>query len=163
MTIGKGEMRLRTRQTVIPADRIWAEAEKQMLEARRSYHQGEDANELSSLVQHHGLKDISPGLKEYIRSKVFIDAWAFVGDSALVMREHGPAKTIAFEPMPSIARKFDETMRHNAVSPGRGEWVMRGLSNSSGVVFCENNGGCECDSQGEPRIGMGSLDVYLRV
>ncbi|OQC56582.1 MAG: hypothetical protein BWX54_01383 [Verrucomicrobia bacterium ADurb.Bin018] len=146
-----------------PEYQIWAEVETQMLEAKRKYQLGEDANELSSLVYHHGLKDLSPGLKEYIRGKVFIDAGAFVGDSSLVMLEYGPDKIIAFEPVPSIARQFEETMRRNAIPSDRVELVVRGLSDSTGeVCFCENNSGSTCDSQGGVRVDLVTLDEYLQ-
>ena len=67
--------------------RIWVEVESQMLGAKLKYHLPEDANELSSLVYHHGLKELAREHQEHIRGKVFIDAGAFVGDSALVMLE----------------------------------------------------------------------------
>lgn len=143
--------------------RIWTEAESQMLSAKHRYHLPEEANELSSLVYHHGLNELDRARREYIRGKVFIDAGAFVGDSALVMLEHGPAKVVAFEPMPSIARQFEETMRRNAVPPGRVELVRRGLSDSPGAVcFRENSSGSTCDSRGEVRVDLVTLDEYLQ-
>ncbi|MDR2419727.1 MAG: FkbM family methyltransferase [Puniceicoccales bacterium] len=48
-------------------------------------------------VWEHGLKDLPSSVLNYIKGKSFVDAGAYIGDSALVLKKYGPSKIYCFE------------------------------------------------------------------
>jgi FkbM family methyltransferase len=50
-----------------------------------------------SLLYEHGLKALPQSVKDYIKSKSFVDGGAWVGDSALVLKKYQPSKIYSFE------------------------------------------------------------------
>ncbi len=88
---------------------------------------------------HHGLNNAPPELTGYIRGKTFIDAGAFIGDSALALSQYRPGKIISFELSGRNAGKFRETMTLNQVDPRMIELRCVGL----GERFYEVSAGAE--------------------
>lgn len=65
---------------------------------------------------HHGLRYASSGIKDYIKNRDFIDAGAYIGDSALVMaRYYRPRHIFSFEISPNSCKKYVTIMRKNGI------------------------------------------------
>jgi len=63
-----------------------------------------------AFMYHHGLRDLPENIKDYIRGKDFIDAGAFIGDSAIVLHKYEPAKVFSFEISRVNADKYLKNM-----------------------------------------------------
>ena len=137
--------------------------EEELPALRRKYHLPETLGEASSLIHHHGLNGISSGLKSYLRGKVFIDAGAYVGDSALAFMEYAPAKIYAFEPSRSNRDIFLNLMAANQVQADRIVLVNKGLSDRKGLTtFSENTTGTSLRDAGSCRVELTPLDEFVR-
>ena len=70
------------------------------------------------LFFHHGLCFAGQAVKDYIKGKVFIDAGAFVGDSALMFAKYySPGKICSFEPSEKNREYFLRFMKKNKIDP----------------------------------------------
>ena len=144
---------------------LWGrrQEEAELPALRKKYHLPPPAGEVGALVFHHGLKDISPGLKSYVRGKTFIDAGAFIGDSALVLLEYEPDRIYAFEPSRANQRLFRKLMEDNQVPAGRVVIVDQGLSARPGTAtFSENTAGTALDGAGACRVELVTLDEFVK-
>ena len=137
--------------------------EEELPALRRKYHLPPAAGEVGSLVFHHGLKGIPPELKAYLRGKTFLDAGAFIGDSALVLLEYEPDRIYAFEPSRANQRLFRKLMEDNQVPAGRVILVDKGLAARPGMTtFSENTAGTALDGAGSCRVELVSLDEFVQ-
>ena len=80
-------------------------------------------------LYHHGLKFANANIKKYVSGKDFIDAGAYIGDSALVMFEYNPRKIYSFEISDSSISAYYETMNINNKNTAQFEIIKLGLFN----------------------------------
>ena len=90
--------------------------------------------DLEVLVFHHSLKDTTDKLKEYIKNKDYIDAGAYIGDSALVLFPYQPRKIYSFEISPYNLAKYQKTMELNNIETDKYELINMGLSDKNDVI-----------------------------
>ncbi len=140
------------------------EQDELKLEALRSqYHFSDGHGEPSSLFHNHGLANLSPSHKTYLVDKVFIDAGAFIGDSALPFLAYSPFKIFAFEPSPTNRKRFVDMMALNHISADRVVLVDKGLSNNKGIItFSEDTSGTSLRSSGICTAELTTLDDFVR-
>ncbi len=123
------------------------EQELERLQAR--YHlQGA---EVSSLIHHHGLKQLPEGVLQSLRGTIFIDAGAFLGDSTLVFLHYRPACVWAFEPSPRNQALFLSTMHANGVPDTAFRLISQGLSDQIGTIRFSDKGTADCSLIGKGR------------
>lgn len=91
---------------------------------------------------HLGLRFAAPEVKEYIKDKVFIDAGAGFGDSALVfLKYYAPAKVYSFEPSKSNRELCLKHFKKNAISKEKYDLCAIGLGEIPGELHLTDNGG----------------------
>ena len=66
-------------------------------------------------LYHHGLKYANDNIKNYIIDKDFIDAGAYIGDSALVLFEYSPKTVHSFEIAKQYISYYKKTMSINNI------------------------------------------------
>jgi FkbM family methyltransferase len=109
-----------------------------------------------AFLHHHGMKLLPPACQAYIAGKDFLDLGAFVGDSALVLRQYRPHRIYAFEVSPTIGRQFRRTMRRNRVGAEEVELIMAGVSDAPGRIRFQDTG------MGDTTLGRcGSAEVEV--
>lgn len=97
------------------------------------------------LYFHHGLRDVSDGIKEYIKGKTFIDAGAFVGDSALIFSEYySPGKICSFEPSEINRKHYVSFMKKNHIPDSSYMLYPYGLGAKEEVLSFYDSGTCGC-------------------
>ena len=96
-----------------------------------------------SLVEHHGLKDLPPAVREYLRDGIFLDVGACLGDSALVFLKHyQPAKVFSFEPSGPNREIYLKNMQGNGIPSSRYEVIPAGVGKAcSTLTYNETSGG----------------------
>lgn len=95
---------------------------------------------------HHGLRFAPSEIKDYIKGKIFIDAGAGFGDSALVfLKYYAPRKVYSFEPSASNRRDCLEHLRKNVIPEEQYELCSKGLSQQQGELLLEDAGGMGFD------------------
>ncbi|MDR0445007.1 MAG: FkbM family methyltransferase [Puniceicoccales bacterium] len=113
-----------------------------------------------SLVYEHGLKALPQSVKDYIKGKSFIDAGAWIGDSALVLRKYQPSKIYSFE----ISQKSLPQLRQNTANDkGLIEIIPYALSSQEGYLSYDDMGG-EGNSlfySGDNRVKTITLDSFF--
>ena len=136
------------------------------------------------LYYHHGLRFSDSCTKEYIKNKIFIDAGAGIGDSALIFQKYySPLKVCSFEPSQINRENYLMLMKKNKIMPDRYHLYPIGLgekdscsnfvdTGSPGVSLClppdAGNGNLsniqiksldELFPAGSQKIGMIKADV----
>ena len=91
---------------------------------------------------HHGLRFAPLEIKDYIKGKIFIDAGAGFGDSALVfLKYYAPAKVYSFEPSESNRELCLKHFKKNAISKEKYDLCAIGLGEIPGELHLTDNGG----------------------
>jgi FkbM family methyltransferase len=112
-----------------------------------------------SLVYEHGLRALPQSVKDYIRGKSFVDAGAYIGDSALMLKKYKPSKIYSFE----ISQKNLPQLRQNTANDkGSIEVVPYALFSQNGYLSCDDIGG-EGNSlffSGDSQIETITLDSF---
>lgn len=137
--------------------------EQELISLEKIFHLPAGRGDVSSLIHHHGLKNLSPALKSHLMDKVCIDAGAFIGDSTLVFLEYAPFRVYAFDPSPANGKAFVETMSRNRIPTDKAVLVPKGLSNRKGsITFSENADGTSLRLPGACRANLTTLDDFAR-
>lgn len=115
-------------------------------------------------MYHHGLRDLPETVKEYIRGKDFIDAGAFVGDSALILQKHDPRKVFSFEISAANAHNYRQNMANNNISEKSFELIMAGVSDSCGQVSFNDieTSGSTLNAEGADMIELTTIDDFAQ-
>ena len=91
---------------------------------------------------HHGLRFAPPEIKDYIKGKIFIDAGAGFGDSALVfLKYYEPGKVYSFEPSALNRKLCLEHFKKNAIPQEQYELCAMGLGQQQGELQLPDEGG----------------------
>ncbi len=114
------------------------------------------------LLCHHGLRELPEEHRKSLSGKDFIDAGAYVGDSAVVLLGYGPRRIYAFEPSPRNGRQFVRTMRRNRVPEGSWELLLQGLGAAPGEAACDAGAGAgtALGREGSCRVAVTTVDAF---
>ncbi len=108
---------------------------------KSSYKLSKPNYDMEVFLYHHGLKFANNKIIEYVKNKDFIDAGAYIGDSALVLLEYSPNKIHSFEIFKDHIDKYKQTMELNNVSENKYAINQVGLSSYSCIVKLNTRGG----------------------
>ncbi|MDD5596728.1 MAG: FkbM family methyltransferase [Victivallaceae bacterium] len=117
-----------------------------------------------AFMYHHGLRDMPETVKDYIRGKDFIDAGAFIGDSALVLHQYGPAKIFSFEISAVNADKYRQNMKGNNIPEENFELIIAGLSNYCGKISFNDiaTSGSNLCTDGSDMVEVTTIDEFVK-
>lgn len=88
----------------------------------------------------HGLKLLPPKALEYIRDRDFIDAGAFIGDSALVLSKYGPRRLYCCEVSAKNIQQMRKTFSNNGIGENI-EIVQTAIGDHCGTISFHDVGG----------------------
>lgn len=150
-------------QAELRESRKWYRESERM---RRKYKLRKFVDYASSLVLHHGLRELDDKQKEYLQGSVFVDAGAFIGDSTLVMLQYNPEKIYAFEPSRINGAAYCETMKKNHIPSNRFELVYAGLGKDNTTIESFDDTGFEgtniTERTGNDQIHIVTLDSFMK-
>jgi FkbM family methyltransferase len=89
-----------------------------------------DNIEESVFFFHHGLRLLPRTVHEYIKASDFIDAGAFIGDSAIALSEYGFNKIWSIEMSLKSITRYRENMAKAGIGPEKYEIINAGLASS---------------------------------
>lgn len=110
------------------------------LDIKNKYKLSKPNYDMEVFLYHHGLKHANQKIKEYVRKKDFIDAGAYIGDSALVLAEYDPSCIHSFEISKQHCLNYIKTMQINNIETNLYKLNNIGLSNVKQFVKLNNNG-----------------------
>ena len=141
-----------------------AEWDKLMRQCQREYFLQGSYFLPEAFMYHHGLRDMPQTVKDYIRGKDFIDAGAFVGDSALILHKYEPGKVFSFEISTANAASYRQNMADNNIPGEHFELVMAGLSDSCGKISFNDikTSGSTLNAGGTDTVELTTLDDFAQ-
>ena len=112
---------------------------------------------------HHGLRFLDEKVKEYMKGKIFIDAGAFNGDSALILSKlYSPGKICSFEPSEMNRRRYINFMKKNHIAASSYTLYPWGLGAKEDKIYFYDSGSNSCslqDSDTENEGDMNSIEI----
>lgn len=118
-------------------------------------------NHFEKVVFYHnyGLDALPFAANERLADTDFIDAGAYIGDSALVLNQYKPRRIYAFEPCSANLKLLEKTMALNGVT--NVEPVPQALSNteSTGHMFTWDNASFLTEA-GDQQVQTTTIDAY---
>lgn len=108
---------------------------------KNRYKLSVDTYDMEVFVYHHGLRFANQKIKEYVKNKDFIDAGAYVGDSALVFMNYNPNKVYSFEISNTHYDNYIKTMRLNGICDNKYLLSKLALSDKEDDVQVVDDGG----------------------
>lgn len=118
-----------------------------------------------SIYFHHGLRALSPQVHEYICGKDFIDAGAFVGDSALVLQcNYAPHKVWSFDLAKENRQRHRDLMELNGIPASAYEYIISALGDKTDILHLtpSDMGSGNVNELGTESIPMITLDDFVR-
>lgn len=144
---------------------MYAEIKKMKIKLPRVVLKNEEV-----MYFHHGLRFLNDKVKEYIKGKIFIDAGAFVGDSALVFANYyTPGKICSFEPSEINRKLYISFMKKNHIPDSSYILYSYGLGAKEEVISFYDSGTSGCslkkEEEGEAvsTISVKTLDQLFLV
>ena len=137
--------------------------DKYFMVARTKYKLSKDDYDMEVFVYHHGLNFAPEKIKKYVKGKDFVDAGAYVGDSALVFMDYSPHKIYSFEISETSIQNYQKTMELNSIEKDKWQLVKAALSDKKGTVTVADDGGMSVkvyNSKGDT-VEATDLDAYL--
>lgn len=138
--------------------------EKYLPESRIEYKLAKDDYDAEVFVYHHGLRFANQKIKNYVAKKDFIDAGAYIGDSALVFFNYDPLKVHSFEISTKSANDYRNTMKLNNVSEDKYLLNEVALADTKTDFIVSDNGGMSVkifNNEGH-RVPAIDLDSYVK-
>ncbi len=84
---------------------------------------------------HHGLRSLPGKVHEYIKSSDFIDAGAYIGDSAVVLlRNYSPRKVWSFDLCEMNRPVYQQLMNRNDIAPEQYEFITAATGSANGSL-----------------------------
>lgn len=123
-----------------------------------------DAYNPDVFLFHHGLKFQNKRIKEYIKDKDFIDAGAYIGDSALVLNKfYNPNKIYSFELSKTNAEKYLHIMSINNISEDSYSIINKGISDTTALLQFQDiaGQGNSLYSIGNDKIDVITIDDFV--
>jgi len=101
----------------------------------------EKTRKADTFVCHSGLWNKNEKLKAYIAGKDFIDAGAYIGDTALVyLRHYAPKKVWSFEISELARKRYEKNLIKNNIQQELFSLVPMGLSDQSYEILFQDTG-----------------------
>ena len=112
----------------------------------------------------HGLTLLSDKVKSYVRNKLFIDAGAFTGDSAISFLPYEPEKILSFEASPTVFGFLQENHSKIKELSAKCDIIQSALGDKTGELrFCDDGScGCHEDENAETVVPLTTIDDYLK-
>lgn len=113
---------------------------------------------------HHGLKFQNNKIKEYIKDKDFIDAGAYIGDSALILHKfYNPNKVYSFELSKLNTEKYLHIMSINNINDNSCIIINKGISDSTTLLQFQDiaGQGNSLYSIGNDKIEVIKIDDFV--
>ncbi len=113
---------------------------------------------------HHGLREI-PNAYQYTFGKIFIDAGACYGDSAIIfLDKYAPLKVCSFEPSERNCQQFKENLKGTSFRSDQYELIQKGVSDKHETLSFQDtgNGGNNLMVSGDSKVEVVSLDEFCR-
>ena len=131
---------------------------------KREYRLSDNVYDMEVFINHHGLSYASKKIREYIQDKDFIDAGAFIGDSALVFLKYNPRKIYSFEISKKSIVRYKKTMAMNNVPKDKYELIEKGLSDkvASKFIFDSGNMNVRVFTDNGEKIELVDLDSFVQ-
>ena len=133
------------------------------MDVRTKYKLAINNYDMEVFIYHHGLMFASDKIKQYVKGKDFIDAGAYIGDSALVFMEYEPKKVYSFEISKTSIENYKKTMKLNNIPNDKWQIIELALADKKGTVVVSDSGGLDVkiyNSTGDI-INSIDLDSYL--
>lgn len=108
---------------------------------KKCYPLSKDDYDAEVFLYHHGLRFANERIKKYVAGKDFIDAGAYIGDSALVLFNYNPKKIYSFEISNLSINLYKKTMKLNNMEKSKYECVHSALSDGKYNFSINDNGG----------------------
>ena len=133
---------------------------------KKNYPLSKDDYDAEVFLYHHGLRFANEKIKRYILGKDFIDAGAYIGDSALVLFEYGPRKIYSFEISDVSIEFYCKTMSLNKKQKDKYECIRAALSDGKDSFYVNDTGGLavnifNSDSE-ENTVTSTDLDSFIK-
>lgn len=108
--------------------------EKKLKEYRKKLKLPSKYIEESVFYFYHGLSLLPPEVADYIKDNDFIDAGAFIGDSAIALNEYKYRKIFSVEMSGKSIEKYKKNLAGNDISPARYEIIHAGISSGDDEI-----------------------------
>jgi FkbM family methyltransferase len=118
--------------------------------------------EAGSWTRHHGLRNASQQVKDFVKDKEIFDVGAFMGDSLIVLENYTTIRVRSYELIPQTAAVAQSYAR--LMNPTKHIVNNLGLSNKPGFVNVSRRGniGSNVASRGPVRIRLTTIDDEVR-
>ncbi|MDR0680097.1 MAG: FkbM family methyltransferase [Puniceicoccales bacterium] len=113
---------------------------------------------------HHGLRFQSKELKKYIAGKDFIDAGAYVGDSALILNKYyAPSHIWSFEISEHNRKTYQQVAKLNNLPENKYTLVPMGVSDTKKTIYIDDSGhqGTTTLLSGGTKCELTDLDSFV--
>jgi len=137
--------------------------EQNLEQYRKDYILDEPDRCADVFLGHTGLAYANNAVKAYIAGKDFIDAGAYIGDSALVyIKNYSPKKVWSFEISEKISARYLNVMRMNSIAENMYELVQAGLSDKKETIMFNDIGtmSTSLEISGESKVNLVDLDSF---
>lgn len=100
----------------------------------------------------------------YIKGKIFIDAGAYIGDSALVLAGYSPSKIFSFDISERNGTCLKRTMAENGLPSSKVEFVRAALADKCGKMAFFDSGyaGTSLAASGQNECDVTTLDAFTK-
>jgi FkbM family methyltransferase len=127
-------------------------------EVNRQYPEYHGHIEAGSWTRHHGLRNASLQVKDFVRDKEIFDVGAFLGDSLMVLENYTNVRVRSYE----LIRQTAEVAQSYAQKMNPAKHIVNnvGLSDKPGYVHVPQSGtiGSNIDSKGPVQVRLTTID-----
>lgn len=137
----------------------------ELRKAQKKFHFRPREAEFAGIVSHHGLKNCTASQHDYIADKIFIDAGACLGDSAVIFSKfYRPSAVLAFEPSQKNRRRMQEILKNNQIPSEKVKIIDFGLGSQTCQINFSDAGsaGNSLTGTGENICQIVSLDEFVK-
>jgi FkbM family methyltransferase len=130
----------------------------------RDFKLDEKTRNADTFYFHTGLRNKGQKLKEYISGKDFIDAGAFIGDTALVyIKLYNPRMVWSLELSPKNCVRYKNVMGMNKISPDKYKIFAVGLSDEKQEITINDTAeqGLNVFTRGNDQVCLTDLDSFV--
>jgi FkbM family methyltransferase len=131
-------------------------------EVKRKYPDYHGLYEAGSWTRHHGLRNASQQVKDFVKDKEIFDVGAYTGDSVMVLENYTNIRVRSYELIPetaSMAQSYAEKMN-------RAKHIVNniGLSDKPGFINVPRRGniGSSIRSRGPVTVRLTTIDAEVR-
>lgn len=130
---------------------------------KQSYKLSKPNYDMEVFLYHHGLKNLNEKFYAYLKNKDFIDAGAYIGDSALVLLEYKPNCIHSFEISKDHCKNYYLTMQLNNINPDKYKLNNLGLHSEIDTFRINDYGemGKKLYNGTGEKVDVLPLDIYV--